>query len=205
VKRAHRKPVRIVLSPCQIVAWNLEQARRGRGWSQEEAAGKLEPFIGYRITRAALSQAERCLYRGRIRRFDADEIVAYARAFDLPVSAFFCPPEPHLRGRPVFVNGKPGAPRANVISPPLTRSEMMRRSGRALMPNTNASAREIVEVFARAAQKGVRDYLERHPEALPMIASGRLPDDLLTPAEEEKMATEAAELVQKSPPRRRKP
>jgi transcriptional regulator with XRE-family HTH domain len=113
------------LSPCQIVAWNLGRARRARGWSQEETARRLEPCLGYRLSRAALSQAERSIEGKRIRRFDADEIVAFARVFELPVSYFFIPPASPFRGRPVEVNGKPSDPRASVTSEPLTYDEML--------------------------------------------------------------------------------
>jgi len=113
-----------VLSPCQIIAWNLGRARRSRGWTQEEAAEKLEPYLGYRLSRAAWSQAERCLY-GKLRRFDADEIVAFARAFEVPVSYFFAPSQAHFLGKIVMVNGRPGNPRARVTSTPITRQHML--------------------------------------------------------------------------------
>jgi hypothetical protein len=149
------------------------------------------------MTRAALSQAERCLYRGRIRRFDADEIVAFARAFELPISFFFSPPEPHLRGKPVLVNGKPGKPRAHVTSPSLSRNEMMLLAARALMPaNANTSAAELNEIMTTAWERTLRGYLEQHPEAFATIASGLIPPQVaesMTPAQEEKYAKELAE------------
>lgn len=201
----------VILSPCQIVAWNLEAARRGRGWTQEETARRLEPYLGYRMTRAALSQAERCLHRGRIRRFDADEIVAFARAFDLPALWFLSPPEPQLRGKPVFVNGKPGNPRAHVTSPPLTRNEMMRLAATALMPAADASGQEttdaatqdkIAQVFTAVVQRTLRDHLKEHPEDLTIIASGKLPPEFLeslTSGEEEKAVNKVIGIRQRIP------
>src|SRR5215469_2608165 len=101
-----------LLSPCQVVAWNLARIRQHKGWSQEEAARALEPYLGYRLSRAAFSRAEQSLAGKRIRRFDADEIVAFARVFEVPIVYFFGVPVPQLHLRPVVVNTKPGKPRA---------------------------------------------------------------------------------------------
>jgi len=91
-------------TPNQIVAYNLMRARKLRGLSQEEAAERLAPFLGARWSKATFSAAERTYFRSeRQRRFDPDEIVAFARAFDLPVGWFFLPPDPSAEGRPVLV------------------------------------------------------------------------------------------------------
>lgn len=79
------------LAPNQLVAYNLERARRAKGWTQDQAAEQLEPFLGARWSRASWSAAERTATTGR-RQFSADEIVAFARAFDLPIGWFFLPP-----------------------------------------------------------------------------------------------------------------
>jgi transcriptional regulator with XRE-family HTH domain len=78
----------------QIVAWNLKQARRRRGWTQEQAADALEPHLGERWSKASFSAAERSAEPGatRVRQFTADDLVALARAFELPLSYFFRPP-----------------------------------------------------------------------------------------------------------------
>lgn len=78
----------------QIVAFNLIQAREWRDWTQEEAATALEPYLGVRWSKATFSQAERSVAGRFIRNFTADEIVAFARGFDLPVTWFFMPPPP---------------------------------------------------------------------------------------------------------------
>jgi transcriptional regulator with XRE-family HTH domain len=80
------------LSPKQIVAFNLRRARGLRGWTQETAAERLEPLLGERWSRAVYSAAERSITGERIRQFDADEIAAFAVAFELPVAFFFMPP-----------------------------------------------------------------------------------------------------------------
>ncbi len=76
----------------QVVAFNLAQAREWRGWTQDEAAVALEPFLGVRWSKATFSQAERSVAGRFIRNFTADEIVAFARAFEMPVTWFFMPP-----------------------------------------------------------------------------------------------------------------
>src|SRR5438067_12240565 len=80
------------LTPNQVVAWNLAQARAWRGWTQDQAAQALEPFLGVRWSQASFSQAERSVAGKNVRNFTADEIVAFARAFDVPVSWLFLPP-----------------------------------------------------------------------------------------------------------------
>jgi hypothetical protein len=112
------------LSPCQIVAWNLEKIRSFRGLSQDEAAAMLESYLGRRMSRAAFSHAERCLDKGRIRRFDADEIVAFARAFGVAIPYFFGPAEPNRHGKRVIVNGKPGDRTSRVSSTALSVPQM---------------------------------------------------------------------------------
>lgn len=64
------------------------------GWTQDEASAALEPHVGKRWSKATFSAAERSVDGERVRQFDADEVVAFARAFDLPVSWFFLPPPP---------------------------------------------------------------------------------------------------------------
>jgi hypothetical protein len=94
------------LTPNQIVAFNLAQARLWKGWTQDQAAEALEPYLGKRWSKASVSQAERSIAGKFVRNFDADEIVAFARAFELPVGWFFMPPPPHSdqQGAPVKLN-----------------------------------------------------------------------------------------------------
>jgi len=85
------------LTPNQLVGYNLWQARQLRGWTQAEAAQALEPHLGVRWTVAQVSAAERSIDGGRIRQFTADDIVAFAQAFELPVTYFFLPTQPHAK------------------------------------------------------------------------------------------------------------
>jgi transcriptional regulator with XRE-family HTH domain len=77
----------------QVVAYNLQTARRARAWTQDELAAKLEDLTDRPWTAATLGAAERSWESGRIRKFDANELVAFSRAFGLPVAYFLLPPE----------------------------------------------------------------------------------------------------------------
>lgn len=77
----------------QVVAFNLRRARELRGWTQEVASAQLEPHLGKRWSKAVFSAAERSVDGKRVRTFDADELVAFARAFGLPLEWFLLPPE----------------------------------------------------------------------------------------------------------------
>jgi hypothetical protein len=87
-------PLYFGLTPNQVVAFNLAQARMLTGWTQDQATEALEPHLGARWSTASYSAAERSVDGNRIRNFDADEIVAFARAFELPITWFFLPPPP---------------------------------------------------------------------------------------------------------------
>lgn len=87
-------PLYFGLTPNQVIAFNLAQARLERGWTQDQACDALEPYLGTRWSKANYSAAERSVDGNRVRQFDADEIVAFAWAFDLPVTWFFMPPPP---------------------------------------------------------------------------------------------------------------
>ena len=85
------------LTPNQVVAYNLFQARQERRWTQDRAAEALEPFLGVRWTVAQVSAAERSVDGARIRQFTADDIVAFAQAFELPIGYFFLPPRTYAK------------------------------------------------------------------------------------------------------------
>jgi Helix-turn-helix len=87
-------PLYLGFTPNQVVAFNLAQARLWKGWTQDEAAEALEPYLGKRWSKASVSQAERSIAGKFVRNFDADEIIAFARAFELPIGWFFMPPPP---------------------------------------------------------------------------------------------------------------
>src|SRR5262245_58602585 len=95
VAMARRKtsaPTRPSWTPNQIVAHNLAAARRLRGWTQDQAAEACAPHLGARLSPASWSAIERSVDGGRIREITADELVAFGRAFDLPIGFFLTPP-----------------------------------------------------------------------------------------------------------------
>lgn len=78
----------------QVVAHNLRRARLMVDWSQEEAGERLARYLGRPWSKVVWSAAERSrVPESRPRRFDADEIVAFARLFDVPPEFFFEVPE----------------------------------------------------------------------------------------------------------------
>jgi transcriptional regulator with XRE-family HTH domain len=88
------------LTANQVVAYNLARARELRGWTQERAAEAIAPYLGLRWSKASFSQAERSLDGRNARQFDATEIIAFARGFDLPIGWFYFPPLPWDGGLP---------------------------------------------------------------------------------------------------------
>jgi transcriptional regulator with XRE-family HTH domain len=81
-----------VLTPNQVIAHNLHQARVMRGLTQEQAAERLEPYIGKRWSKASWSAAERSVTGERPREFTIDELIAFASCFELPPRWFMTPP-----------------------------------------------------------------------------------------------------------------
>jgi len=80
-----------LLTPNQVVAYNVIELRKEKGWTQQEAARRLDPWLGKLWSKATFSAVERSIESGR-KKFDADEVAALALAFDVPVSRLFIPP-----------------------------------------------------------------------------------------------------------------
>jgi hypothetical protein len=99
------------LTANQVVAFNLAQARLWKNWTQDEAAQALEPHLGKRWSKANYSAAERSVDGNRVRNFSADEILAFALAFELPITWFFMPPPPYAGpGVPAKLDTPDGGP-----------------------------------------------------------------------------------------------
>jgi transcriptional regulator with XRE-family HTH domain len=75
----------------EVVAYNFKRAREMYGWTQDEVADRLAPYLGVRLPQASISGIERG-YRGRRRELDAQELLAFACCFDVPLVWFFIPP-----------------------------------------------------------------------------------------------------------------
>lgn len=87
--------MRRTMTPNQIVARNVARARELRGWTQEQAAEALAPYLGARLSGASFSALERSAVSvSRIKQFSADDLLALSRGFDLPIGYFFTPPPP---------------------------------------------------------------------------------------------------------------
>jgi len=76
----------------EIVAYNFRRARELRGLTQDEAADRLAPFLGVRLKQAAVSGIEGAYGGVKRREFDAQELLAFACGFDLPIIWFLIPP-----------------------------------------------------------------------------------------------------------------
>jgi transcriptional regulator with XRE-family HTH domain len=91
-----RRPAAAVPEPTvnlnEVIAYNFRRARELRGLTQPEAAAALEPFLGQRLPQASISAIERSWGGDKRREFDAQELLAFACAFDLPLLWFFLPP-----------------------------------------------------------------------------------------------------------------
>ena len=81
----------------QVVAANIRRCRKRRGWTQDEFAERLEKVLGERWSIAVVSAAERSVTGKRVREFTADELVALARTFEVPISSLFEPCDAVLR------------------------------------------------------------------------------------------------------------
>lgn len=95
--RQHPTPPAPPASPAevdlnQVVAYNVRAARELRGWTQDEFAVRLEPYLGQRLTQASVSGIERAFDGERRREFDAQELLVFAQVFDLPILWFLLPP-----------------------------------------------------------------------------------------------------------------
>ena len=88
----------------QLVGHNLACYRKAAGLTQEELGKRLGGW-----TKVAVSAAERSWDGRRVRKFDADELMALATALGVPITAFFLPPEDAGTGVRYVLDG-PGFP-----------------------------------------------------------------------------------------------
>lgn len=87
--------MRRTMTPNQIVAHNVARARELRGWTQEQAADALAPYLGARLSGPSFSALERSAWTpSRVKQFSADDLLALSRGFDLPIGYFLTPPAP---------------------------------------------------------------------------------------------------------------
>jgi hypothetical protein len=95
----------------QLVAYNLAKARELKSWTQEQAVAAVNavdpPTQWSKITWSA---AERSVDWKRIRQFTADDLLAFCRAFDLPLTWWLRPPGSEDKEVWLFSEDPDGAP-----------------------------------------------------------------------------------------------
>ncbi len=89
----------------QLVAANLRRLRRARGWTQVELGARLAPYRGRELCQASVSALERSAAGHRICNFSANDMVALAQTFEVPVLCLLIPPH----GASITA-GAPGSP-----------------------------------------------------------------------------------------------
>lgn len=84
----------------RVVSYNVRRARVAQGKTQEQAARSLGVQTGRPWSKASYSAAERAAHGGRVKEWSANELVALAITFGLPVSYFLLPPEEDAKDVP---------------------------------------------------------------------------------------------------------
>lgn len=142
------------LTPNQIVAINLRVARTLKGWTQEEAADHLAPYLGERWSKASWSVAERsAAHSDRIKQFTADDLAALAAAFDLPISFFFHPPSGPERIAPPAATKTLTAEQLSELAPGARDDERVDRLAEAAKADLQAKLDQMNETLARPLRK----------------------------------------------------
>lgn len=85
------------MSPDDVVSYNLKRARDLRGWKQPEAAERVSRYLGKTWSVQVYGDAERAYRIKRVKNFSATEVIAFCRAFELPLVWFYLPPDPRTR------------------------------------------------------------------------------------------------------------
>jgi len=164
------------LTPNQLVGHNLFQARQERGWTQAQAAEALEPHLGIRWTVAQVSAAERSIDGARIRQFTADDLVAFAQAFGLPVTYFFLPTRPHA----TWAKVEPGTSTAQVSRTMAEMIDIIFGDANDGLPQVVRRLHDIMRVMDpelfSAAQRQIFDLAKQRLLAIVSQAIGSLGD-----------------------------
>lgn len=166
----------------QLVAYNLRRARELRGWKQAEAANRAAPFLGSEWSVASWSAAERSAYEtagqegARIKRFSADEILAFSLTFELPITWFFLPPETDAEA-PDFVHAE-GATNGQLATTLVQTMyltvfpELIERLGRGQTSVPKAAREQVAQIIGAALRKQLFEVAGGNALALMEAASG---------------------------------
>ncbi len=95
------QPLALTLTPNQVVALKLEEARADKRWTQMETVHRLRRS-GLRWSRPTYAMAVGSPKGKRSARFDADQLIAFARTFERPAWWFLVPPI-DWHGKPINV------------------------------------------------------------------------------------------------------
>lgn len=134
-----------VITPNQLVAYNVAFYRNALGMTQEELAGHLTSHTHEAWSKATVSAAERSFYEGaRVRQFDANDLMALSSALGVPLLGFFLPPTEDGESEEFRIAGSPSTP-------------------------GGVTTKRLVEILFRNptqhAKRGVDSYLERVRQA----------------------------------------
>jgi transcriptional regulator with XRE-family HTH domain len=153
----------------QVVAYNIAQARKKRGWTQRELGAELAKVTGTPWSNALVSAAEAGWSgaTGRVRSFDVDDVAAFALALDLPIGWFFLPP-PTTPQNTVIPDDEPWiscgrSASARTISTRslrwLLRAELDSDDEHRLIPNRVRGEGEVPEQVTSASVAGLSEFL----------------------------------------------
>lgn len=156
-----KSAARPVYTPNQLVALNLTRARTLRGWTQAQTCQHLEPHLGVRLSEASYSAIERSVAGTRIKQFSADELVAYARGFQLPLAWFFLPPEGDT-GVDVPDGGPGGINHHELVDTVTGTSSLEYRDALLGWAATNKTTRTVKQELDRADQLAAAQQLREH-------------------------------------------
>jgi hypothetical protein len=166
----------------QVVAYNVREARELRGWTQDDLALRLEPYLGQRMTQAGVSSIERAWDGERKREFDAHELLIFSLVFDLPMLWFLLPPPGDDRmmratTRPV------GEIYAHLFGMPHQLDEMYDKLARLSITNPDPTDAALRRLSGNDTNAAKWSYRERRKELLLALARQHA-DDFDTAVEE---------------------
>lgn len=95
------------LSINQLVAANIARARTRLGITQEELGKRLSSRTGRQWSKVNISAAERSVDGKRARKFDAEELLAFAEALEVPLDWLFLPDGAEDPDAPRYYAGQP--------------------------------------------------------------------------------------------------
>jgi transcriptional regulator with XRE-family HTH domain len=142
----------------RTVAYNLRRARELHHWSQEQAAERISAHRPKPWTKQAVWTAEKSFTAEprRVRKFDADELIAFTRAFGVPLGFFFLPP-------PASQQPDGRAPTVDELLPVITTNQ--NTYWQSFMGQLDVLLTEHAELWDQLRQREVEAYQAPVPQA----------------------------------------